>query len=67
MFAELPRRLRRAAICEVIAILLLLASMFCSKAVPYLLTIGLGTCFLLLGLVFTLMTLIKAMRTKASE
>ena len=67
MFAELPRQLRRAAYCEAIAILLFLASMFCSTAVPYLLTIGLGACFLLLGLVFTVMTLLKAMRTSKNE
>jgi hypothetical protein len=67
MFAELPRLLRRAVICEVIAILLLLASMFCSKAIPYLLTIGLGAGFLMLGLLFTVMTLIRAMRANTNE
>jgi len=67
MFKGLPRQLKRAAICEVAAILLLLSSLFCHTALPYLITIGLGAICMVLGLFFTMLTLIKALRVDASE
>jgi 1,4-dihydroxy-2-naphthoate octaprenyltransferase len=67
MFTKLPRNLKRAAICEVAAILFLLASLFCHRAIPYLLTIGLGSICMVLGLFFTFVTLARALRADAGE
>ncbi|MDJ0840090.1 MAG: hypothetical protein QNK37_26495 [Acidobacteriota bacterium] len=47
---EVPSLLKKAAACHVIAIILLIVSLFCNSAVPYLLTLGLGGALMFLGL-----------------
>ena len=58
----MPRLLQKAALCQCVAVLFLLGSLFCRTAIPYLLTLGLGSLFLVAGLLMGLVDLIAHWR-----
>ena len=59
----MPNLLKKAALCQTLGILMLLVSLFCHTAIPYLITIGVGSTLILLGFVVGLIDLAKHWRT----
>ena len=59
---QVPPLLKKAALCQLVGILLLACSLFCHTAIPYLITLGLGGAALMLGFLLGLFDLIRHWR-----
>lgn len=64
MFAELGRILRWGICLQALGMIMLMLSLFCSTAIPYLLTIGLGSGLVVGGMILTFIQLLKEARER---